>query len=538
MSGFRQPEQPREQMVLWPHRLEDALPADHPVRHVAYLLNSEAFAETFAAWERHYVLREGKPPYHPWYLAGLYLYGMMNRIRSSRQLEAACYNRIDVIWLMEGQHPDHATIAGFVKKHEASLRQLFRDVLKVGIRAGLVKLDHVAVDGTKIEADAGRGSVRRESKIERWLSHLDEQVAALESEWTENESRESSLFGEEAPWAPSAKGSDRTRLAALKKKRALLEQALQEIGRRRDESVSRKPPKAIASTTDPDCRSMKDKEGRSKPNYNAQVAVDVETSMIVATDVNDEPDDSGQLVPMVERTTANCEQSPRQVSADSAYNTGPDLATLEEQTITTYVPDSGKNSEAQLSGEPLDAATQAVEASRAGQTLTALQWQALPKDSKGRVTKAAFTYDAASDEYRCPAGEQLIHVATSRDRKKWGEAIRRKYGPGKGNPVCMGCPHASMCCENPVRGRTVTRDQYEDHRERQRARMASDVGRAVYRRRRETVEPRIGEIKQVYGFRRFLRRGRELVRTEWSLVCTAVNVAILLRHWEKVAATL
>ena len=387
MSGFRQPEQPREQMVLWPHRLEDALPADHPVRHVAYLLNSEAFAETFAAWERHYVLREGKPPYHPWYLAGLYLYGMMNRIRSSRQLEAACYNRIDVIWLMEGQHPDHATIAGFVKKHEASLRQLFRDVLKVGIRAGLVKLDHVAVDGTKIEADAGRGSVRRESKIERWLSHLDEQVAALESEWTENESRESSLFGEEAPWAPSAKGSDRTRLAALKKKRALLEQALQEIGRRRDESVSRKPPKAIASTTDPDCRSMKDKEGRSKPNYNAQVAVDVETSMIVATDVSDEPDDSGQLVPMVGRTTANCEQSPRQVRADSAYNTGPDLATLGEQTITTYVPDSGKNSEAQPSGEPLDAATQAVEASRAGQTLTALQWQALPKDSKGRVTQ-------------------------------------------------------------------------------------------------------------------------------------------------------
>ena len=81
MSGFRQPEQPREQMVLWSHRLEDALPADHPVRHLDYLLGSAAFAETFAVWERNYVLLEGKPPYHPQYLAGLYLYGMMNRIR-------------------------------------------------------------------------------------------------------------------------------------------------------------------------------------------------------------------------------------------------------------------------------------------------------------------------------------------------------------------------------------------------------------------------------------------------------------------------
>ena len=81
MAGFRRPEVPRGQLVLWSHRLDDAIPADHPVRHFASLLGAEAFAETFAAWERGYVLVEGKPPYHPRDLSGLYRYGMMNRIR-------------------------------------------------------------------------------------------------------------------------------------------------------------------------------------------------------------------------------------------------------------------------------------------------------------------------------------------------------------------------------------------------------------------------------------------------------------------------
>ena len=160
MSGFRTPEVPREQLVLWERRLEDAIPSDHPVRHLDYLLRSGAFAETFAEMKREYVLNMGKPPYHPRVLAGLYFYGMLERIRSSRKLEKACYSRLDVIWLMEGQTPDHSTIADFISKHGKQLRKLFRDVLEVMQRAGLVTLDHVAIDGTKIEADAGKSSVR------------------------------------------------------------------------------------------------------------------------------------------------------------------------------------------------------------------------------------------------------------------------------------------------------------------------------------------------------------------------------------------
>ncbi len=152
MSGFRTPEIPRERLVLWEHRLEDAIPSNHPVRHLDYLLRSVAFAETSAEMEREYVLNMGKPPDHPRVLAVLYFYGMLERIRSSRKLEKACYSRLDVIWLREGQTPDHSTIADFISKHGKQLRKLFRDVLEVMQRAELVALDHVAIDGAKIEA--------------------------------------------------------------------------------------------------------------------------------------------------------------------------------------------------------------------------------------------------------------------------------------------------------------------------------------------------------------------------------------------------
>ncbi len=97
MSGFRTPEIPRAQLVPWERRLEDAVPEEHQVRHLDVLLGSAAFADTFCEMEQRCVLNRGKPPYHPRYVAALYLYGMLHRLRSSRQLEDACHARLDVI---------------------------------------------------------------------------------------------------------------------------------------------------------------------------------------------------------------------------------------------------------------------------------------------------------------------------------------------------------------------------------------------------------------------------------------------------------
>ncbi len=519
-------------MVLWERRLEDAVPDDHQVRHLEVLLGSAAFADTFREMEQRYVLNRGKPPYHPRSLAALYLYGMLHRLRSSRRLEDACHARLDVIWLMRGQTPDHSTIADFVGKHDKALRKLFRDTLRVLIGADLVKLSHVAIDGSKVEADAGKKSVRGEEKIRSWQAHLDEKIAVLEREWADNEKREADLFGQSNPWT-NASGKDGGKaLARLKRKREKLRRALARIERRQEAHVGSKPLKRIASTTDPDSRSMKDKEGRSKPNFNTQVGVDDTCGAIVAADVNDEPDDSGQLTPMVEQVVANCGDKPRSVSADSQYNTGSDLSAMEARRIDCYVPDAGQNSEA---GPPSEAAQEALALVGEGRVLTESQWEALPRNNQGLIDKSAFVYDRARDAFRCPAGRTLVFLRTSQDKKKWGTAERRQYG---GCAACVGCAHAELCCRNPAKGRLISRDQYEAHRERLRLRMSTEAGREIYKRRKHTVEPRIGHIKHNLGVRRFLRRGLEKVTTEWMMVCTTVNLGILLRHWDAVAITL
>jgi transposase len=532
MAGFRRAEIPREQLVLWEQRLEDAVPMDHPVRQVDAMLRSGAFGKTFERWERRYVLVEGKPPYHPRDVAALYVYGMLNGIRSSRQLEAACHNRIDVMWLMSGQCPDHSTIAAFVTAHSEGLRDLMKDVLEVGIRARLIKTKHVAVDGTKVEADVGKGSVRREGTIAEALCGLDEQIAALEAAWRSNEVRESNLLGEEVAWTPGRCGTDSQRLARMKRQQERLRVALRSIGRRREASAGRKSTRAVCSVTDPDSRVMPDKEKRRKPNFNAQLAVDVESGAILAETVNDETEDSGQLTPMLARVKSNCGAFPEEASADSQYNTGPELAALEQKGVVGYLPDSGENSGLKSPDSP---EAQAVAAARSREALSDAQWEALPKDGKGRITKVAFRYDREADVYRCPMGSTLRFVGTSRLTMKWGVAVRRRY---RGGPACRRCARASVCCENPTTGRTVNRDQYEDHRERMRARMSSERGRSRYRLRRQTVEPRFGQIKRNLGIRRFLRRGLRGVRTEWTLACLAVNLGILLRHWQEVQAVL
>ena len=532
MAGFRTPEVPREQLVLWSQGLDDAIPVDHPVRHVVFLLQSAAFSETFAEMANQYVLLEGKPPYHPRALAGLYLYGMLNGIRSSRRLEQACYNRIDVIWLMSGQHPDHATIAAFVKKQGLRLRRLLRDTALVAMKAGLVRLHHTAVDGTKIEADAGRGSVMKEEALVAALGLVEKEIGVLEAEWAANEAREKELWGEQVPWVPSGEGTVAERVQKLERQQERLEKALEAIGRRRAETVGSATPQALASVTDPDSRVMKDKEGRSKPNYNAQLAVDAAAGVIVAAEVNDQAEDSGLLRPLLEQVEENCGRLPTVASADSQYNTGPELAWLEERQVTGYLPDNGQRSEVQSETMATQAALAAV---AAGEELTEAQWEALPKDKDGRLLKEAFRYDAEANVYRCPMRGELRPIRHSEDKKKWGTAIRVQYG---GCSACASCPRAQMCCSDPSKGRTVNRDQYEGCRERLRSRMKSASARQEYDLRRETVEPRFGYIKRTLGIRRFQLRGLEAVTTEWLCICTAVNLGILLRNWEAVRQVL
>ncbi|HOX60258.1 MAG TPA: IS1182 family transposase [Verrucomicrobiota bacterium] len=524
MKGFRQSETPLEQMLMWSQKLDDAVPADHPVRLVDAIFDSEVFADTLRSWRRQYCLVEGQPPYDPKHLVKLYVYGMMTGLRSSRQLETACYNRVDVIWLMSGQHPDHSTIAAFVSKGGKQMRGMFRDALRACRQAGLVECRHVCVDGTNIEADAGRGSVKTLKELEAESARVDEQIRELEGQWEANEKREESLFGQEAPWAPGRGKDMGKRMKELERKRAKLKAALAAIERRVEESPEGKQ---IAVSSDPDSRVMRDKEGRSKPNYNAQLAVDAQSGVIVACDVNDQANDAGLLTPMLSQIEENGLERTEEVSADSGYNTGADIEKLESDGIVGYLPEC----RTQVYEKATRDSREALKAAQTGEVLSEAQWAALPRD-RGVVAKEAFRYDAGTDAYTCPAGQELRYCHDVKDTVRGRERIRRQYG---GCRACRTCAHAVMCCKNPATGRTIKRDEYEPCRERMRQRMSSQEGRDRYRVRRQTVEPRFGHMKRVMGLRRFLRRGLAKVGVEWLLACLTWNVQKLMKCWKGVA---
>lgn len=527
MSGFREPPIPRDQLALWAQRLDDALPQTHPARLLDELFDSAALRPLFSRWEARYDLTKGKPPYHPRILAMLYVFGMLHGIRSTRQLEAACHCRIDVMWLMSGLAPDHSTIAAFLIDHKTKVAGLLRDVVRVGIRAGLVKMEHQAVDGTAVEASAGRGSVKKDDRLRAEAEALEARIAELESRFESNERREGLLADAEGSWGEDAVPA--RDLALLKDKRRRMAEALAAIARRRQEPRSNADdePLPIASATDPDCRVMKDKEGRRKPNYNAQTVVDTGAGMVVAAAVNDRPNDLGQLVPMLRRAEETCGRLPAEVSADSGYNTGADLAALESIKTTAYVADKGNPIKT-------DEARAAVAAVKEGRTLSLEQAGALPRDKAGYFHIRGFAYDAASDRLRCPGGALLEKAGVGHRQTRSGISERTRYRTG----ACGSCALAKGCCRNPAAGRTVTRDQFEGQRERMRERLATEEGRARYRLRGQTIEPRIGTVKTVLGLRKFLRRGVEKVRLEFELACTALNVKVLLNHWEEVKAAI
>jgi hypothetical protein len=189
----------------------------------------------------------------------------------------------------------------------------------------------------------------------------------LQEEWEANEQREASLFGAETPWAPKGHRSWERRLSTVRRQQERLKEALASILRRAQENPHGKAPKPIVSTTDPDSRVMPDKEGKSKPNYNAQLAVDAGCGVIVATGVSDDTQDSGQLTPMLQEVEKQCGRLPVEASADSNYNTGPELAALEALGVVGYLPDNGVRS-GPSSAEP-SAADLALQAAHRGDVL-------------------------------------------------------------------------------------------------------------------------------------------------------------------------
>ncbi len=358
---------------MMPPSLQDWVPEGHLARFIEELANQLDLNRIYADYEED---GRGLSAYHPLLMVRLLIYGYATGRYSSRKLERASYEDVPTRYLVADQHPDHSKIAAFRTRHREALEGLFEQVLQLCVRAGLVKLGRVAIDGTKEKANASRFQSLSYEQMQEQEQRIREQVQAWMEEAgrvdaAEDEQYGKGVRGDELPaeLATRQKRGEKIRelMADLERearekaehKRAeaekRIEQRRQEEERRGRRFGGRQPkcpdpetaqpkPTAQRNLVDPDSRIMKDKASNSfQQSYNAQVAVDGEHQIIVAAAVTQQEHDRQQLVPLLVQIQQQFGQTPKTVLADSGYWGPEGLSNPILEAVDLYLPPEGED---------------------------------------------------------------------------------------------------------------------------------------------------------------------------------------------------
>jgi transposase len=454
----------RSQTLLLPESLDEYVGQDNPVRFI------DAFVEgldlTAAGFIRVAPKPTGRGGYAPNDLLKLYIYGYLNRVRSSRRLEAESHRNIEVIWLLRHLRPDFKTIADFRRDNRNAFRPIFRQFVLLCRQLDLFGRELLAVDGTRIKAvnnkdrNFTRASLTQfiklaDAKLDDYLQRLDQRDAA---ETTPTGSRVKNLA---------------EKIAAIRARRTRCKDMLEQLERTGENQIS---------LTDPDSRAMA-AHTRVAVGYNVQVAVDVKHKLIVEQQVTNRVVDMGLLTQTAEPAKEVLGVETIEVVADKGYFKIEDIEACEKAGIVPYVPRPQRG----------------------------------PSVKAGLLRKDEFQYDADGDSYVCPAGQRLHPYSSSllRGLKKINYVNKL---------ACDDCTIRAQCTGGTFR--TVSRLENEAVLDRMQARLAKRPG--VLDRRRETVEHPFGTVKQWMNQGAFLMRGLEKVRAEFSLTALAYNLRRVL----------
>jgi transposase len=454
----------RSQTLLLPEALDDYVGPENPVRFI------EAFVEgldlAVAGFARVQSKDTGRPGYAPADLLKLYIYGYLNRVRSSRRLEAETHRNIEVIWLLRHLKPDFKTIADFRRDNRHAFRAIFRQFVLLCRQLDLFGRELLAVDGTRIKAVNNKDRNFTRASLTEFIkladAKLDDYLQRLDtSDVTENAtvgSRVKNLA---------------EKIAAIGKRRTRCKDMLAELDRTGADQIS---------LTDPDSRAMA-AHTHVAVGYNVQVAVDVKHKLIVEQQVTNQVVDMGLLTQTAKPAKEALGVEAIAVVADRGYFKIEDIEACEKAGIEPYVPRPQRG----------------------------------PSVKAGLFRKDEFRYDAASDRYVCPTGQRLHPYSSSLLRGLTKINYTNKL-------ACDDCAIRSRCTGG--RFRTVSRLQNEAVLDRMQTRLAKRPD--VLDRRREAVEHPFGSIKQWMNQGAFLMRGLEKVRAEFSLTALAYNLRRVL----------
>jgi transposase len=323
-----------EQTLLLPPALEDWLPEGHLARFVSDVVDELDLREIEGTYEEE---ERGYPPYHPRMVVKVLVYAYCTGIYSSRRIARALGDSVAFRYLGAGNEPDFRTISDFRKRHGTALKGLFVHVLQLCRKAGLVKLGRVAVDGSKVKANASKHKAMSYGQMKEREARLSKEVAALLKEAERTDKAEDARYGRDRSGEelPAELARRQSRLAKIREAKKALEEEARAKADDKEGKVE-PDPKAQRNFTDPESRIQHTADGFIQ-GYNAQLAVDGDHQVIVAQEITPENADSPQLIPIVEAIVHNVDDVPRRILADAGYWSERNDDRLFEEGIEAYI---------------------------------------------------------------------------------------------------------------------------------------------------------------------------------------------------------
>lgn len=448
--------QSRHQVTLFPEVLDEVVGPNDPVRVI------DAFVDGLdleALGFRRVVAEEmGRPSYAPGDLLKLYIYGYLHRVRASRRLEAETHRNVQVMWLLNRLTPAFKTIADFRKDHAKAIVGVCRAFIRFCREQSLFGAQLLAIDGTKIAAVASRKQVITPQRIAKMNAAIDRKIADYLASMDEADRQE--------PQSAEAQVDVAAAIEALKAEKARLQGQAQDLAARGQKQLV---------LTEPEAKLMRTPHGHAVA-YNAQTVVDAEHKLIVAFDLTNEGNDYQQLHPMAVQGQDAVGADEVTVVADTGYSNGEHAAQCEQDGITAVVPRA----------------------------------ETVNPNGAQYFSRDRFSYDHASDSWRCPAGATLKLFKTSQTQKK------KEYR----STACGSCPLKPQCTK--AARRVIVRDFHEDEREAMHQRATSDP--KWMKHRREIVEHPHGTIKWLMAGPRFLVKGLKKAKAELALGVLCYNL--------------
>lgn len=455
---------PREQNIMTSP--ESYIGDDSPVRVIDMFVEMLDLSEL--GFTKISFRKEGRPPFEAKALLKLYYYGYINRIRSSRKLEAECLRNIELWWLVYHLTPGYHTIADFRKDNAAALKKAFKEFTAFLKGEDLLGGEVVGVDGTKIRAQNNKKNNFNEGKFAKSFEYIEGQEEKYLRELDEFDAQEN-------------------RQASALKKKDIIEK-LEELKERKQnytqlrETMNESGEKQI-SLSDPESRSLPLNDVVTAVCFNVQAVSDNKHSLIVEFDTIN-TSDQGQLCPMVTKAMEVLGVKEITVLADKGYHTGKDLYDCKEALITTVTAYPDKDN----------------------------------KNIDPAYRKSAFAYDKEHDIYTCPQGAILTTNGNAYDKVKKGRSTYsvKKYVTDQ----CLICIARFQCTK--AKSREIERSEYQDVVDENNKRM--DENLPLYKTRQQISEHPFGTIKRSWGYTYTLLRGIKKVNGEMAIIFTVYNI--------------